>query len=107
MLQGYYKVVWFDKQGYESNEVFAVATESDELQLVPNPARAKVGIILRGMVSHDVTVGIYDLTGTQVLTYRLPKASEPEMDVSLLTPGLYYIRAEMNHKVYHKKLLKQ
>ena len=107
LLQGYYKVIWFEKQGFESNDVFAVAMEFDGLQVSPNPAGDKVRILLRDLHAYDATVGIYNHTGTQVSTYRLGKARDLEIDISILTSGLYYIRVEMNHKVYHKKLLKQ
>jgi hypothetical protein len=107
LLQGYYKVVWFQDQGFESNDVFAVATEADELQLIPNPAGVKVRILLRDLNAYDATVGIYNNTGTQVSTYQLGKGNNSEIDISGLKSGLYYLRAQMNHKVYHKRLLKQ
>lgn len=107
LLQGYYKVVWFQDRGFESNDVFAVATEDDELQLVPNPAGIKVRVLLRDLHAYDARVGIYNNTGTQVSTHQLRKGNSSEIDISGLKSGLYYIRAQMNHKVYHRKLLKQ
>jgi hypothetical protein len=52
-------------------------------------------------------VSLYNNTGTQVLTQRLGKGKAPEIDISSLTSGLYYIRAEVNQKVYHLKLIKE
>jgi hypothetical protein len=107
LLQAYYKVVWFEKQGFESNDVFAVATESDDLQLFPNPSGLNVRILMKDMQANDLRVSIYNNTGRQVLTERLGKGKDPEIDISSLISGLYYIRAELNQKVYHLKLRKE
>lgn len=110
LLKGYYKVVWFEKQGFESNKVLAVAMEeSDKLQLFPNPAAVgdNVRILLKDMQQYDTKVSVYNNSGIQVLMERLGKEKNPEIDVSILTSGLYYIRVEMNQKVYRAKLLKE
>ena len=107
MLQGYYKVVWFDKQGFESNKAFAIAMESDMLQVFPNPAGDKVRVVLHDMQAHDTRLSLYNTYGRQVLKLRLSKGTNPEIDLSMLTSGLYYIRAEINNKVYRERLLKE
>ncbi|MGC1240650.1 MAG: kelch repeat-containing protein [Chryseosolibacter sp.] len=107
LLQGYYKVVWFEQQGFESNDVFAVATESDDLQLFPNPSGLKVRLLIKDIQANDINVSVYNNTGRQVLTQRLDEADDPYIDISFLTPGLYYIRAEINRKIYYLKFLKE
>ena len=35
------------------------------------------------------------------------KGDDPEIDISFLTSGLYYLRAEMNKKIYHWRFQKE
>ena len=107
LLEGYYKLVWFERQGYESNKVLAIAISSTKMELVPNPANDKVQILIRDIQNYETKIMIYDNTGRLVLRQRLAKGQSPEINISGFASGTYYIRAEMNGKVYNEKLLKK
>ena len=107
LLEGYYKLVWFERQGYESNKVLAVAISSTKMELIPIPALDKIRILIRDMQKYETKVSIYDNTGRLVFTQKLNKGQSPEINISRLASGTYYLRAEMNGKVYNEKVLKK
>lgn len=107
LLEGYYKLVWFEKHGFESNKALAVALPSTQMELIPNPSFDKVRLLIRDMQYYETKIAIYDNMGRLVQSKKLIKGQTPELNISSLAPGVYYMRAEMNGKVFNEKMLKK
>ncbi|HWJ26197.1 MAG TPA: T9SS type A sorting domain-containing protein, partial [Flavisolibacter sp.] len=105
--EGFYKLVWFESRGFESDKVLAVALPSGKLQLLPNPTSSQVRLILKELQSHEAQVWVYDNTARIVLTLKLTKDQLPQIDVTSLVSGAYYVMVKVEGKVYTEKLLKK
>jgi N-acetylneuraminic acid mutarotase len=84
-----------------------VPTESSKLELVPNPAQTSFAIIVKEIALYDAQVSIYDNSGTLVLAQSVKKGKDRAVDISMLRPGFYYVRVQMNQQRYYGKLLKE
>jgi len=75
------------------------------LTLFPNPATGRVNIADYGMLTGDVTVIIYDNKGVEVMQTRFSESRDSGIDVSSLTPGLYYVKIKSDKETEMHKLI--
>jgi len=73
------------------------------LKLYPNPANERIWIqVPSGLENEHLVIDIYDNSGRQLQRSELQSNS---LDVSGLSPGLYYIRAIISGEPYYSKVL--
>jgi hypothetical protein len=90
-----------------SGRVVGIASSElkNKLALVPHPAKDRT-MLLFGDTYNLVTVELIDHLGKVVGNYRVQQKSSLELDVSMLIPGLYFIRLEADGQTTSTKLLK-
>ena len=76
----------------------------EELYLYPNPATSKVTISLSNNATID-KVEVYGILGDRIITQKGINKSKIEIDVSILSTGIYFIKANAEGKIISKKLL--
>lgn len=92
------------KYSNPSNCILGVNDIQNQLfRMYPNPASESVHLILDREYA-DYTIQIYDNTGKLIVSHNT-SGSQPIIDVSLLTTGIYFIQIEMEGKVFVEKLL--
>jgi len=78
-------------------------THFSPLHIYPNPASERIWFQLpSGAEGEAFQVQIYDTSGRQLQHSVL---RSPELNVSQLAPGLYYIRAQISGRAYFSKIL--
>ena len=77
------------------------------LKLFPNPATEKISIELPPNSGALSSVVISDIAGKVVASPLTPLQGERGVDVSSLSPGIYFVLAETDKLVFRQKLIKQ
>jgi hypothetical protein len=77
--------------------------ESLEVRMYPSPARARITVEFPGM--HRATIS--NIVGQQVLSLELGGVDSRVMDLSGLTPGLYFLSVETGRETASTKFLKE
>lgn len=72
-------------------------------KMYPNPASESVHLILDQEYA-EYTIQVYDNIGKLILSHNT-SGSQPTIDVSMLTTGIYFIEIEIAGKVFVEKLL--
>ena len=106
-IENYYKLVWFEKNGHESNQVLAVAVKKNQMRLTPNPATNKMKIILKDLEHYNGRLTVTDNVGRIKFSQRITRGTTPELDIANFTNGIYMVRVEINGKIYREKMVKQ
>ena len=96
-----------------SNAIYVIVTSVDEIRndyfrVVPNPARNKVKILSGNHFTGEVKVRLFSLSGMLVNDYILQLAdgkSNQTIDISSLTPGLYFLRISNEEVVKVSKIV--
>lgn len=79
---------------------------SAQVTLYPNPTANKVNVLTADLGLN--TIEIIDNLGRAVQTYTIDGASEIQLDVTALTPGLYHISGTTDQgKRFNQRLIKQ
>lgn len=74
-----------------------------ELSFIVYPNPAKQSIYLKGLEEVDIdSIQLYDLNGKLIQNYSVQKR---KLDISLATPGVYFLQVVIGGKQYAKKLL--
>ncbi|HWJ25488.1 MAG TPA: T9SS type A sorting domain-containing protein, partial [Flavisolibacter sp.] len=105
--EGYYKLVWFESRGFESEMVLAVALPKGKLQLVPNPASTQVTVLVGGFQKGADMVSIYDLNGRLLVKQSFQQAQSCQVNISTLQEGTYILKAEQEGETHIAKLIKE
>lgn len=86
--------------------------QNDDLQIYPNPADNNLFYMFPDMLNNegDVYLSVINSIG-QICIYRKipshPQHSLLEIDISELTPGMYYIRLNSEHRMCGTRFIKQ
>lgn len=62
------------------------------------------------LVAWSNTIWTWPFTAIQVnkvLVTRLAKGRDADIDLSALIPGMYYLTVEMDHRIFHSKVVKE
>jgi hypothetical protein len=96
------------------NTVFATETyittaikerQTNPISFYPNPADTKLTVTIdRGSVK-DLKLGIYDITGKQVIQQSFRNVNQVTLDVSSLIPGMYILKSETEEGSKTSKLV--
>ncbi|MBK8585629.1 MAG: T9SS type A sorting domain-containing protein [Bacteroidetes bacterium] len=73
------------------------------IKLFPNPASDKLLIEINSGILQKITV--YDLTGKLVQTFSCNTSSQ-ELDISTLSPGLYFLDVISDQRTFRKRFVK-
>ena len=84
-----------------SRDIFEVSN----FNVYPNPANNKVTISTN--LSKDMSLNIYDITGKLIHMDTPSFQNQIDLDVSLLTSGVYFIHITSGNKKYVHKLVKE
>jgi len=80
------------------------------INVFPNPAYDDVSVEISTVGSEEITLGLYDITGKQILqTSALDSktaAGNVNWDLSGLEPGIYFIRGRIGQELITRKLIK-
>ncbi|MDI1257388.1 MAG: T9SS type A sorting domain-containing protein [Flavobacterium sp.] len=74
------------------------------LEMVPNPASDKVKINFNEDLLSKATIALYDIQGKLVLQH-IAQNNEALIDVSKLSPGMYFVKISAEDKTAVKKLI--
>ncbi len=75
------------------------------LVLYPNPTSGLINVA--STASRILSAGIYDLHGRHIMTGHMDDGRPVQIDVSVLTPGMYMIRLRTENGVVIRKFLKK
>lgn len=85
-----------------ANQIPRVTARVTGFTLFPNPAASQVMIALEATGLGRVSV--YDLTGKVALEPRFMAAGEQALDISMLSPGVYFVEVRDDTAVIRKRL---
>jgi len=83
---------------------------TNDIFIYPNPGSDFVILKIKSSEVSEVTYRIYDITGKEVSdkqTERLNNSGEITVDISRLSPGVYFIQVENRNRSLTQKMLKQ
>lgn len=75
----------------------------NQLLLFPNPTNKKINILIQGNELNNAEIIIFNCVG-QILLSKHIENEHPELDISNILEGVYYVQLINNKKVYWKKL---
>ena len=99
----YFSIVKHGAIGIEENETGA------SFSLFPNPAGKKILVQYTSNVESPVTIKICKTTGEVINTWKEKTASSlfKQIDVSKLSPGMYFVEIITSFKILQKKFIKE
>lgn len=82
---------------------------SSYINVYPNPTAGTLSVIGRNWGTETITVGLYSSSGQQVETFEIPATSDiySELDLSQVTPGVYFLKLQSDKLTKVIKLIKQ
>jgi len=77
------------------------------VEIFPNPAEAEMNVNVRFLDFQNFTYTIFDLNGRAIATdtYRNVFSRRLPLNVSLLPPGMYFLRVETEMETVTKRFL--
>ncbi len=80
---------------------------TDDIEIYPNPVEDILHVnINRNLFGESIKLNLYNYSGQQVLNY-ISQSNSFDVDLSLLTIGVYYINIQLNGKTIKHKILKK
>lgn len=79
-----------------------------ELEIIPNPATAKLSVLLRNPSNKSSILSLIDITGREIYSQTLkPFQSRSEINISSLSRGMYFIKIKTENSESIKKFVKE
>ena len=101
----YYRLLLINNDGNNtfSKIVRAFVKTGIELRLSPNPANGILNIQIRGSFVRKASLQITDVTGKTVLLSNLINNEPKKINISMLAPGVYFLRyRDDQHEIVKK-----
>ena len=107
------RLIGYIRDGITYGEVFPdswygisnVENINNNIQIYPNPAQNFININLHSTNTQNIKINIFDYTGKIVLsTYS--QNSNPQIDISALKTGMYFITIKSDKNIYKSKFIK-
>ena len=99
-------IEWFKSKKFPKiNGIENIREES--FQIYPNPANNKITISGIGKIAEETTIRICNMTGEQLLFGSYLIQDRIEMDVSMLTKGVYLVKIQTRAGIEVHKLVIQ
>lgn len=112
----YYRLKQVDIDGkYTHSKIVSINcisnySDNTSINLYPNPTNGKLTIVSNKLYFEDVTVTVYDLNNTLVLSKHIDSISKSklqDLDISELSSGFYFIVINSENKIiYRNKIVK-
>jgi hypothetical protein len=83
-----------------------IETENNNIELYPNPASEFVDISFDRSNNDDLTLNIYNITGTLVKSEML-KQNQRQINIGDLSNGIYLVEIKSNNFTENQKLIIQ
>lgn len=85
----------------------SMISRMEQISVYPNPAKEKLYLSLANSENTDITLQIYNLSGTLLKNSTFLYSNSPvEMDISNLKKGAYFIRVESSGAAQKVKFIK-
>lgn len=105
---GYYRLQFNSSGKLSHSQVITVASVAGgRLTISPNPTSGKIRLLLKNMQLSAVDVTVYDSYGRLVLSRRIGKGGQPEIDISGLSNGTYLVQCRQNGVIHQQKVVKK
>lgn len=90
----------------ESSVLFAddFIRENIDLVVFPNPAKSNISVLLSNSANLQ-KIEIYSILGDKIISQKNRNQTKTTIDISHLSPGIYFIRAKVDDKIMTKKLI--
>ena len=75
------------------------------LEMAPNPASDKVNISFNENLANGATIAVYDIQGKLILQHVSQNENVTSVDVSKLSPGMYFVKITAEGKAAVRKLM--
>lgn len=82
-----------------------VSAKDLNINIYPNPATNEIGIKMEGLTANRILVA--DLSGRIVFSTKMMKQTDHKLDISSLTPGMYFLKIETEKGIASAKFIKQ
>jgi hypothetical protein len=87
--------------------VFEVVDRTRPLYIYPNPARQRLYIDAKQVLTDRASLSIVDLNGRVVHQETIDVYANPSVDISALEAGLYYVEVNNGSMIYRSKFMRQ
>ena len=87
-----------------SNPLTTDSFLATRFNIYPNPAKDKVTITT--VISEDISIVLYDITGKLILTNEATFNNQTDLDISAMNSGVYFMHLTSGNKKYVHKLIK-
>ncbi|GAB2486026.1 hypothetical protein GCM10027164_14370 [Algoriphagus taiwanensis] len=99
-----------DRVGQSISKEFSITKEqeNDQVSIYPNPAYEQTKIKVDLALENQVSIRIYDATGRLVMEESEfhERSFVKEVDLRLLSPGLYQVQVQIGWEIITKRLIK-
>ncbi len=89
------------------NGIHEIMNEAELFSIYPNPASSKIMITNNGKMSDETYLSICNIRGEQIMDEKFQNKNRMELDISLLSNGIYFVKMRTEKKVAVKKFIKQ
>jgi len=93
-----------------SSGIAQTFSNSPSIMLYPNPAKSSVSVTLENTDHGNINLSVVDLSGKTVMNFRDNiKGSfyQRNLDISLLSNGIYFIKVQTDKQTYTSKMVKE
>jgi Zn-dependent metalloprotease len=114
-----YHVVVNDEAGCSNSDTIIIAVESasglndlisDNILIYPNPSTGKVNIQIEEYGSNNLLIEVINIVGKSIILKKISKVNNRntyEIDLSLHSKGIYFIKVYYNDQMMVKKIIIQ
>ncbi|MDR3681056.1 MAG: T9SS type A sorting domain-containing protein [Flavipsychrobacter sp.] len=93
-----------------ANSIPMIAAATTKINVYPNPADALVNIDVTNVQQKELTVAIMDIAGKTISSQEIAKSGNDvhtSINVSTLSPGMYFVKIQAGSEQYVRKIVKE
>ncbi|HKJ44010.1 MAG TPA: T9SS type A sorting domain-containing protein [Sunxiuqinia sp.] len=88
-----------------TDDVSEQRTDSDVFKLFPNPTSGRLTVVINHVIPNDAQLEILSIAGKRIRVKTDLQERQSTLDLSGLSPGVYFIRLKLRDQVQTKKLI--
>ena len=73
--------------------------------IYPNPANEKISVISEGISKQEIDISIFTMNGEQVFQEQFYIQNQVDLDVNLLSKGIYLLKIQSREGIEVKKIV--